>query len=97
MSTISTAGANSSDDTGADFKEVESAFKANGDEEGLLACANDGIKVYGCGPRQKHEKKNTRSIGHRRKISARRQLLVGMPIESKFARQSGTSGWDWMR
>jgi hypothetical protein len=50
-----------SGDTGVDFKEVESAFKANGDEEGLLACANDGIKVYGCGSRQKHEKNTQNS------------------------------------
>jgi hypothetical protein len=47
---------NVSDDTGVDFMEVEAAFKVNGDEEGLLACANDGIKVYGCGSRDKHEK-----------------------------------------
>jgi hypothetical protein len=44
-----------------DLKEVESAFKANGDEEGLLACANDGIKVYGCGSRHKHEKNTQNS------------------------------------
>jgi hypothetical protein len=44
-----------------DFKEVESAFKANGDEEGLLACANDGIKAYGCGSRDKHEKNTQNS------------------------------------
>jgi len=47
---------NVSDDTGVDFMEVEAAFKVNGDEEGLLACANDGIKAYGCGSRDKHEK-----------------------------------------
>jgi hypothetical protein len=52
---------NASDGTGVDFKEVESAFKANGDEEGLLACANDGIKVYGCGSRDKHEKNTQNS------------------------------------
>jgi hypothetical protein len=46
-----------------DFKEVESAFKVNGDEEGLLACASDGIKACGCGSRQKHEKNTQNSRG----------------------------------
>jgi hypothetical protein len=55
-------GINVSDGTGVDFKEVESAFKANGDEEGLLACAKDGIKVCGCGSRDKHEKNTQNSI-----------------------------------
>jgi hypothetical protein len=45
---------NTSDNTDVDFKEVESAFEVNGDEEGLLACSSDGIKVCGCGSRQKH-------------------------------------------
>ena len=127
---------NASDDTGVEFMEVEAAFKVNGDEEGLLACANDGIKVYGCGSRDKHEKNTQDSrdsislfkcgsaagwsgptifllkgkkapvgldsaylVKHgRRKIRARRrQLLVRTSIESKFARQSGTSRWGWMR
>ena len=52
---------NASDGPGVDLKEVESAFKVNGDEEGLLACANDGIKVYGCGSRHKHEKNTQNS------------------------------------
>jgi hypothetical protein len=40
-------GINASDGSGVDLKEVESAFKANGDEEGLLACAS-GCGSEGC-------------------------------------------------
>jgi hypothetical protein len=50
-----------SDGTGVDFQEVESAVKVNGGEEGILACANDGIKVYGCASRDKHEKNTQNS------------------------------------